>query len=409
MAYLIPKIIYKIWISDRPCPEYFKRYTDTWKKFMPDYEIREITLANIPRTFYINNLIAQKKWTVLNHYIRYYLLYTQGGIYLDLDVEVVKSFDDLLNSDLFAGWEDAWVINNAVMGSRMGMKPMLDCMHFMEGFDPNNPNAELETGPRLTTKMIPKDKALPPEYFFPYHYTQDYYPECIKENTHSVHHWKHSWNSGVSIIIPCYKQAHWLKDAIESCLFQTVPPLEIIVVNDGSPDNTSEVARQYKQVKLIEKENGGLSSARNAGIKEAKGKYILTLDADDKLHPDFIKKTIGLDDIVGTAQQEFGDSNTLWHPPHKHPTHANFIPNNCINCCSIYLKEIWEKVGGYDESMRKGYEDWFFWMKAVKLGYKVTTIDEPLFYYRKHGRSMVNDARDNHNEIYKYMIDNINK
>lgn len=84
----------------------------------------------------------------------------------------------------------------------------------------------------------------------------------------------------VSVVIPCYGQAHWLPDAIESALAQTVP-CEVIVVNDGSPDNTSSVAQNYA-VTLVEKENGGLSSARNAGIKKATGKWILTLDADDK-------------------------------------------------------------------------------------------------------------------------------
>ena len=94
----------------------------------------------------------------------------------------------------------------------------------------------------------------------------------------------------VSIIIPVYNHAQWLPDAISSALNQTVP-CEVIVVNDGSPDNTSEVAKMF-DVKLIEKENGGLSSARNAGIKEATGEWILTLDADDKIAPDFVEKCL---------------------------------------------------------------------------------------------------------------------
>jgi glycosyltransferase involved in cell wall biosynthesis len=79
----------------------------------------------------------------------------------------------------------------------------------------------------------------------------------------------------VSIVIPCYNQAHFLPDAIESAINQTYKDIEIIVVNDGSNDSTSEVAKRYKEVRLIEKENGHLSSARNAGIKAAKGTLIL--------------------------------------------------------------------------------------------------------------------------------------
>lgn len=206
----------------------------------------------------------------------------------------------------------------------------------------------------------------------------------------------------VTIIIPCYNQAHWLPEAIESALAQTIQ-CDIIVVNDGSPDNTSEVAKQYP-VTLIEKENGGLSSARNAGIKEAKTKWILTLDADDKIAPDFIEKCLQVDaDIIGTGQQEFGDSNEK-HLFNHEPTHQDFIRNNQINCCSLYKHEIWEKIGGYDEEMKLGYEDWDFWLRATKAGYTVKTIPEYLFYYRKHGTSMVTNAIKNHDKIKSYML-----
>lgn len=206
----------------------------------------------------------------------------------------------------------------------------------------------------------------------------------------------------VSIVIPCYNQAYWLSEAIESALAQTYKNIEVIVVNDGSPDNTSEIAKRYP-VRLVEKENGGLSSARNAGIREAKGQYILPLDSDDKILPEFIEKTIGLDDIVSTAQQEFGDSNNLWNSQPEHPVHDFFKYNNQINCCALYKKEIWEKIGGYDETM-KGYEDWDFWFRATKIGYTITVIREPLFLYRKHGHSMVNDAISRHEELKQYIL-----
>jgi len=194
-----------------------------------------------------------------------------------------------------------------------------------------------------------------------------------------------------------------LPDAVESCLDQTYRNIEIIVVNDGSPDNTSEVARKY-QVKLVEKENGGLSSARNAGIKVAKGKYILTLDADDKICSTFIEKCLEADDdIVSTMQQEFGDSNNLWWGGMEHPKYEDFKEHNRINCCSLFLKEIWEDIGGYDENMRVGYEDWDFWIRATKEAYAVTVVQEPLFFYRKHGKSMVDSAWSKHDEIINYI------
>ena len=204
----------------------------------------------------------------------------------------------------------------------------------------------------------------------------------------------------VSIIIPCYQQAHWLGEAIESALANN--PKEVIVVNDGSTDNTTEVALKYP-VTLIVQQNKKLPGARNAGIRLSTGKYILTLDADDKIAPSFLEKTVGVDDIVGVAQQEFGDSNNL-HTFLPHPTHEDFRRGNQINCCSLFKREIWDKIGGYDESMIYGYEDWLYNYIATKQGYTVTTIPEPLFFYRKHGSSMVNEAQKHHDELHRYIL-----
>jgi hypothetical protein len=211
-------------------------------------------------------------------------------------------------------------------------------------------------------------------------------------------------NEKVSIIIPCYNQAHWLCDAIESALNQTYKNIEIIVVNDGSPDNTSEVVRHYPII-LIEKENGGLSSARNAGIKKAIGDYILPLDSDDKISPLYIEKTIGKGNIVSTWGLEFGNSSAELNPI-DNPTFDDFKIINRINYCSLYKKEVWEKVGGYDECdlMRHGCEDWDFWLRASKLGYNVFPVREVLFLYRKHGTSMINGAMSHYGEIKKYIL-----
>lgn len=208
----------------------------------------------------------------------------------------------------------------------------------------------------------------------------------------------------VSIIIPCYNQAEYLKEAIDSAKAQTIP-CEIIVVDDGSTDNSLEVAISNTPSMIIQKTNGGVASARNAGIKEAKGEYILTLDADDKITPDFVEKCLEANnDIVGTWQQEFGASDRIWEFRDK-PIHNEFLKNNQINCCSLFKKEIWEKIGGYDENMpHQGYEDWDFWLRATKAGYKVTVIPEILFFYRKHGDSMITNTVKHHNELLNYML-----
>src|SRR5215204_1328714 len=89
----------------------------------------------------------------------------------------------------------------------------------------------------------------------------------------------------VSVVIPCYNQAHFLGEAIESVLAQSYPNFEIIVVDDGSPDNTSEVAASYPRVRLVRQENQGLSAARNSGLARSEGEYVVFLDADDRLLP----------------------------------------------------------------------------------------------------------------------------
>src|SRR5215207_9860716 len=93
----------------------------------------------------------------------------------------------------------------------------------------------------------------------------------------------------VSVVIPCYNQAHFLGEAIESVLDQSYPNFEIIVVDDGSPDDTSEVAGRYPEVRLVRQENRGLAGARNAGLSYSEGEYVVFLDADDRLLPEALE------------------------------------------------------------------------------------------------------------------------
>lgn len=205
----------------------------------------------------------------------------------------------------------------------------------------------------------------------------------------------------VTVVIPCYNHAQWLPDAIESALSQTVA-CDVIVVDDGSTDNTADVATQYP-VKLVRKPNGGLPSARNAGIKASLTEWVLPLDADDKLDPTMVEECLNIDaDIIAVGQAEFGDSKRVTVFDHS-PTFEDFYLANRINCCSLFRKAMWSAIGGYDESMIKGYEDWDFWLRATKAGYNVKSVPRPLFYYRKHGTSLSTTAHAHHNDIVEYM------
>ena len=414
---MIPKIIHLIWISEKPIPEKFIKYIDSWKRIMPDYKIVEITLKNIKRSPFVNKAIKIKNYALAGHYARVQELYLHGGIYMDIDVEVVKRFDTLLQLKFVLGMETKWWINNAVVLSEKGHPFLKECMDYMDKFPFDTEKIEQATGPIMFTNIMKKRGWYPgrsgmvgdifiasPTYFYPYLYNEYFTKECIKPQTYSIHHWANTWNNKVSIVIPCYNQARFLPDAIESALNQTYKNVEVIVVNDGSPDNTSAIAKLYPKVRLIEKENGGLSSARNAGIKNAAGGWIITLDADDKLHPEYVEKTIGQNDIVCTRIEFFGARKGTWKSDLVHPDHSDFICSNHINCSSLFKKDVWTLAGGFDENMRKGYEDWEFWIRATKCGFNVTILDDTLFYYRKHTTpSMYNDARANHNSIISYM------
>lgn len=206
-----------------------------------------------------------------------------------------------------------------------------------------------------------------------------------------------------SIVIPCYKQAHWLPDAIESALAQTLP-CEVIVVDDGSPDGTSKVVRRYPDVVLVSQRNKGLSAARNAGIRAATCDYILPLDADDKLTPDAVERMLAASTggIVRSHMQEFGDTDQLVKLP-SGTTLSDFMSGNRACCASMFMRKAWEAVGGYDDDMTDGFEDWDMWVRMVAHGATVATVDAALLLYRKHGDSLVTHATNNRGAIMAYM------
>lgn len=219
----------------------------------------------------------------------------------------------------------------------------------------------------------------------------------------------------VSIIIPCFNQAQYLEDALQSVLDQTHQNWECIIVNDGSFDDTEVVAKHIceKDSRFIYffKENGGLSSARNFGIKVAKGEFILTLDADDKYESTFIEKALAVmvtNNKIGVVsswgirfdeKQQYG----VFKPTGK--SLNDFLFSSAAIGTSLFRKVCWEDVGGYDENMKKGYEDWEFYIRVCQLNWNVHIIEEILFFYRQHTVSMRIEALNNYDkEIRKYIF-----
>ncbi len=197
----------------------------------------------------------------------------------------------------------------------------------------------------------------------------------------------------VSVIIPCYNLAQYLPEAVESVVKQTFTDWECIIVNDGSTDDTSEVARKIiskysdRRIILLEKENGGPADARNFGIMNSQGVYILPLDADDVIHPSFLEKALNVllknpnIHIIYTDLQEFGERNNYVSARDFNPISLRF--QNHLNYCSLYLRKVWTIVGGYDTKKNIiGYEDWDFWIGCAEKGFTAQRIPEPLLLYR---------------------------
>jgi len=218
----------------------------------------------------------------------------------------------------------------------------------------------------------------------------------------------------VSIIIPCYNQAHYLPEAVGSVVNQTLTHWECIIVNDGSGDNTPRIANslimQYseKQIRLINQENKGLAEARNTGIKASKGKYILPLDADDLIHPEMLQKTVSLLKthpeiaIAYTDVKHFGSANRIVCAGEYDFKRLCF--QNHLNYCSLYRREAWESAGGYNPNMVWGYEDWDFWISCGEKGYYGKRSSEPLFMYRVKETSMYTKALEHHSELMARII-----
>ena len=200
----------------------------------------------------------------------------------------------------------------------------------------------------------------------------------------------------VSVIIPCYKDSATLRDAIESILNQTFQDIEIIVVNDASPETEQieKILEQYPSVTYIKNEiNLGLAASRNIGLRTAGGQLVTFLDADDEYHPQKIEiqlKYIGENIAVACDVEKFSVRKPLLVSLDQHSQeHIEVVDSlwkillfNYLTGASILARrDLFLKIGGYDESLRS-CEDYDLWLKLLKHGVKIIRIKLPLYFYR---------------------------
>lgn len=193
----------------------------------------------------------------------------------------------------------------------------------------------------------------------------------------------------VSVVIPCYNAGGYLSEAVRAVLTQTFPDVEIIIVDDGSTDATTlKLLRDcsWPRTRVLHQANAGPAAARNCGVRAASGDYILPLDADDIIDPTYVTKAVAALEqrvdvgVVYCKAMRFGDEEGPWDLPGF--SVEELAIGNVVFVTALFRKTDWAAVGGFDEHLRHGLEDYDFWIKLVHRGRKVVQLDEYLFHYR---------------------------
>ena len=195
-------------------------------------------------------------------------------------------------------------------------------------------------------------------------------------------------NSLVSIVIPVFNSGEFLTKTLESISKQTYTSIEVTIVDDGSTERkTLELLSRLKEnYTVLNSGNAGVSSARNLGIGNSRGEYILPLDSDDLLAPNFIALCVQAFEsdkeisLVRTNVELFGEkSGKIIFVPYSFST---LLARNLMVVTSMFKRSDWEETGGFDPQFKKGFEDWEFWINLLQKDKKVHSIDQCLFKYR---------------------------
>ena len=209
----------------------------------------------------------------------------------------------------------------------------------------------------------------------------------------------------VSVVIPCYNHAHHLREAIQSVLQQTYANVQLIVVDDGSVDNTREVAHHYPGIEYLVQENRGLGAARNAGLAECEGEFVLFLDADDRLLPDALasgvealRKSPESALAVGRHARVTSQGDLMWLSS-EHGSEeigfASLLERNVIamHGSVLYRRSVVQSMGEFSTFRRlSGTEDYDLYLRIAR-NHRICAHGTVMAEYRQHGSNMSHDAR----------------
>ncbi len=216
----------------------------------------------------------------------------------------------------------------------------------------------------------------------------------------------------VSIIVPCYNQAEYLGETLNSVIKQSYPNWECIIVNDGSSDNSEQIALEYckkdNRFKYLFQSNQGPSTARNNGIAQTSGEFILPLDGDDIIGETYIEKCVKhfqshpQTKLVYCKAQFLGTMQGLWNLPEYN--YKDFIWRNCIFNSAMFRRVDYNKTQGYNPNMCFGLEDWDFWLSLLQEHDCVYRIPEAIFFYRRKDDSRDSTAHLHLSEMQEQIV-----
>lgn len=202
----------------------------------------------------------------------------------------------------------------------------------------------------------------------------------------------------VSIVICCYNYARFLPEAVASVVAQSHTGWELLIVDDGSTDETLATAQRLRAqhagrpIRLLTQPNSGISAARNTGARHARADALLFLDADDLLPPDTLARALPAlrarpeVGFVYGGHQLFGQDWVYW--PSVRFSLAHLLLDNYVQPPALMRRAAWRDAGGFDERL-PFFEDWDFWLRVVAAGWRGHHIPAPLSFYRRHGPSML--------------------
>jgi len=346
---MIPKIIHYIWLSNDPLSNGAQKCIESWMKNAPEYKIKrwslnDFNLDELP--LFVCQAIRIKKWAFACDYLRAYVLYREGGVYLDSDVFMIGNIEDYLKHDFVSSVEyyeelfdedarrhvdingDADIdmvkgiaLNAAMMASIKNHPLLKDILDYYQNIDFIHDDGSLHTkmlAPHIYALVARK-------YGFKYQnriqeleddvylYPSDVFAQSfngITNKTILVHMCAASWRDNLSrryvkqidnqinylsnrdfnrpflsIVVLCYKVEKYLPQCLESIRRQTFKDFEVIIVDDGSPDNCGKIGDAYcamdQRFKIIHKKNGGIIAARKDALKMARGYFVGSVDGDD--------------------------------------------------------------------------------------------------------------------------------